>query len=464
MKPNLLFVLLLSGCLSPAATPPDTLVVGLEAAPPGLADPRPPGTGPISGLIFNGLFRRDERFQAVADLADSVDTITPLSYRIRLKKGFSFHDGRPLTAEDVKRTVESVQQDPSLAVLQRIKVVDPITVEITLRQPDAGIWENLCFGILPQGVESGIGTGPYRIEKSSPESILLVRNENYPGIQPKLGRILFRVIPEAPVRAAELLRGRLDLLQDNLPPSLLDTLHRKGLPVATTEGVETVRLVFNLKEGPTARPAVRRAIFQALDLPALIAYGLQGMAEPAHGFLPTAHWAHSPETPSDPFDREKARTLLEEEGYPDPDQAGPQVRFPLKLHLPPGSEESARLIARSLREIGIAVQAIPANCEGDFQLCLVKETAGPLPDGWWGKNRNGYANPIVDRLLEEIRVTADRRKQFELYSLVEKILAQDLPHRVLYYEKRFAVYSPRLKGVRLRPDGGYEPFAEITKP
>jgi peptide/nickel transport system substrate-binding protein len=480
-------------------TPADTLVVGLETGPLTL-DPRLASDAystKISALLHNGLFRLNERLEAVPDLAEKFELLSPTKYRFHLRRGVLFHDGRPLTAEDVKFTLESIL-DPALASpfhgtmekIAAIRILDPLTLEISLKEPFAPFLQALTIGIVPKGVKEKedptIGTGPFRLESfRSSEETVLKRNEKYFRTVPKMEKIVFKVVPDDNLRLLELKNGRIDLLQNNIPPSLLQTLREdKGLVFETTEGINFSYLGMNLRSAPLNKLEVRRAIASALDLPAIIEYRMANMARPATGLLAPIHWAYSSAVSVYPYNPKKARALLDQAGYPDPDGGGPAPRFSLTYKTSTKKDRIglARLIARYLKEVGIEVKVLPFEWgtfyhdinSGNFELYSLTWVGVTEPDIYYyafhkaqvppnGANRGAYANPVVDQLTEVGRKTSDRFERKKIYEEVQKILADDLPIIPLWYEDNFAVFAKRVKGMRLWPNASFEWATEVYK-
>lgn len=445
-----IFVVIFFGCRQGVKTPPDTLVVGVEAATP--ASPN------ISQLLHNGLFRLSERMEIEPDLAESYEFIPPKKYKIRLRSGVRFHDGRELTAEDVKATLEKIEP---------VTILGPGEIEIEPKDPRAPFLSGLTVGIVPAGGDPAIGTGPFQLERFDPASeVVLKRSDGF--------RIRFRIIPDGNLRVMEIGNGRIDLLQNNVPPSLLNSLKDDpALTIERTEGMEMTYLGFNLRKGPLANPDVREAIALALDVPALIEYRMTGPVRPATGVLSPIHWAYEGEVMSYLYDPAKAGELLNRAGHSDPDGKGPRPRMTLTYKTSTKKEwiGLARLIARYLGEVGIEVRVVPQDeasllndiGKGNFELYSRTWTAGTEPDFSAYANWGGYENPAIDRLTEDVRVEMDRQKRKEIYSLIQKVLSQDLPIVPLWYRDNYAVFSRRVKRLQLRPNGSFEWAAAIHK-
>lgn len=498
MAVNLLVALLLiSACRSSYQTPQETLVIGLESAPKTPLDPRQAMvdgySSKIADLIFDSLFQVNEKMEVVPDLLASIESATPQLYRCRLKPGIQFHDGRPLTADDVKKTIESIL-DPAtgsphretLRVIQEIRVKDEINFELVLSQPFAPLFDALRFGILPGGQETGIGSGPYQVEDYRPgESLTLIRNEHYRGPAPKMKRLQFRIVPDDNVRLLELISGRIDFVQNNLSPPLFDYLRRRPeFAVAVSDGINQSYLGMNLTIPPLNDPRVREAMARAPDIPYLIQYQLGGLAQPATGILAPLHWAYEGNVIQYPYSPETAKKLLDEAGWKDPDGEGPKTRFTLTYKTSTNRQRiaMARLIAGYFKKIGIEVRVLPYEWgtffhdirTGNFQLYSLTWVGITEPDIFHyafhssqmppvGANRNRYHHPALDSLTEEARKTLDPQKRRELYSDVQKLLAQDLPMIPLWYEKNSAVFRKNVRGVQLRPDASFKIFTEIYK-
>jgi peptide/nickel transport system substrate-binding protein len=476
-------------------TPPDTLVVGIEASPATL-DPRLAAdaySAKISQLIHNGLFRLDERLQLQPDLLEKYEEVSPTEYRFHLRPGVVFHDGSVFDADDVKYTIESVR-DPALASpfkgtmdkIDQVTVEDPLTLDVKLKEPFSPFLSALTMGVIPAEGDATIGTGPFRLESFKPaEGVGLVRNDRYFRDPAKMKKVLFRVIPDDNLRVLELKNRRVDVLQNSVPPLLLPALKDDpNLVLETTEGINMTYLGMNLREGPLKKADVREAIVRALDVPALIEYRMAKLARPATGLLAPVHWAYEPDVLTYAYDPAKAKQLLDQAGYTDPDSAGPKPRFTLTYKTSTKKDRIglARLIARYLKDVGIEVEVIPYDWgvffsdvnKGNFQIYSLTWVGVTEPDMFYnvfnsamkppaGANRGGYENRAIDELTEEGRKTDDPARRKEIYSEVQKVLSQDLPIIPLWYEDNVAVFGRNVKGLRLRPNASFEWASEVTK-
>jgi peptide/nickel transport system substrate-binding protein len=273
----------LSGCRSSPETAPDELVIGIESAPLTL-DPRlatDAYSTKISRLIYSGLFKWNDHFQLEPDLAESYQWITSTHLKIRLKKEVSFHNGEPLTAEDVVKTYQSIMQNQvtspyktSFEKVQSIQTTGVGAIEIRLQMPFAPFLSNLTLGILPQGryQDQPQGTGPFILKRfDADEKVVLIRNPYYFRNPALLRQITFRVVKDDNLRVLELLHGRVDLVQNGIPAGLIDYVSRQNTVIVKQEpGINFAYLGFNLKSEPLSHNTVRQAMAHAINIPEIL--------------------------------------------------------------------------------------------------------------------------------------------------------------------------------------------------
>src|SRR5690606_11900692 len=176
--------------------------------------------------------------------ATAWEQVEPTRLRLTLREGVKFHNGEPFDAESVKYTLESTldesltfvnpQRRGFIAVIDRVEVVDPLTVDIVTKYPSRPLLRNLASVaqmIPPSAAEAGeafgtkpIGTGPYRLVEYAPGSqMVLEANEEYWGEQPATPKLTMRFIKEAGTRVAALQIGDVAMV-NNVPPDSIATL------------------------------------------------------------------------------------------------------------------------------------------------------------------------------------------------------------------------------------------------
>ena len=489
-----LLVLGTPGCHTEDLLQQGILVVGLESNPTNL-DPRlatDASSSRICQLVFDSLFRKDASGEPVGDLVRAWTQPDETTYRFQLRPGVRFHDGRPLGAEDVRYTFQSVM-DPALGsplrgayrMIDSIESPDPLSLLFRLREPFASFLVNLDLGILPRPAESGdegdrtgalVGTGPFQLVSSEPGSLIRLRaNPDFAGGAPTLKEVRFKIVPDNTVRVLELRKGTIHLIQNDIEPEVLRTLEENPrFAVQKRLGTSYSYMGFNLEDPILRSVKVRRAIAHAIDRPAIIEHVLGGLAAPATGVLSSLNWAYEPEVTVYGYDPERARRLLDEAGFPDPDGEGPRRRFELVYKTSQNDlrRRIGEAIQSQLAAVGIDVRIRSHEWgtffsdiqKGNFQMYTLTWVGITDPDILYylfhsdsmppnGANRGRYVRPEVDRLLTEARRTSDREVRKEIYGRVQRILADDVPYVSLWNTVNVAVMDRRIEGFVLYPDG-----------
>ena len=474
---------------------PNTVVVLIESSPANL-DPRI-GTDAASEriykLIFDALLVRDEHFNLRPGLAESWEIPDPQTYVFHLRRGVRFHDGRPLTARDVKWSFDSTMNGTVISPkastyksVDHIDAPDDYTVVFHLKEPFATLLWNVsdgAIGIVPYGSGKDfqakiVGSGPFRLVKNDQDrEVMLERNDEYWGGNAKVERVDFSVVPDSTTRALELRKGSADITLTSLTADMVGTLKRESnLMVQESPGTVYQYLAMNLRDPILKDVRVRQALAYAIDRQPMIEYIWRGEVRPANSILPPQHWAYNANVTSYSHDPARARQLLEQAGY----RAGTHgIRFHLTMKIST-SEESSRLIAavlqQQLREVGIALDIRSFEFatfysdvqKGAFQLFSMRWVGGNEdPDIFEHvfyststppkrANRGYYSNPRVDALIDEGRREIDQEKRKQIYAEIQRILAIDLPYINLWYNDNVAVHSRRLKDVAISPSGNYD--------
>jgi len=489
----------LSGCSSRNPSDPSSLTFLIESSPTNL-DPRfatDSQSQRIDGLLFSGLLERDNQMNFHGDLAESWSTPDPLTYVFHLRHGVRFHDGRALTATDVKATFEFIMNPANkspkrgaLRMVNSIETPDEATVIFHLSQPFASFSLNLipsAIGIVPANAGADfsrhpIGSGPFRfVQQSQDEEVVVERSPEYFRDAPRIPRVRFRIVPDGVVRALELRKGSADLEMSSLSPDIIPVLARQpDLAVTDRPGTNLTYLGFNLEDPVLSHREVRQALALATDREALIRYLLHGQAKLAAGVLPPDHWAAEPNVAPYPYDPARAEQLLDAAGFPRK-QDGVRLQLTLKC----STEEQARLIGAALQEqwrrVGIQLELRPLElatlfsdvAKGNFQITYQRWVgANTDPDFFEyafsskrfppeGANRGHYRNSRIDALTDQIRVEMNQEKRKALCSEVQKILADDLPYLPMWFNDVVSVHRRSLGTLELPSTGNYNFLATL---
>jgi peptide/nickel transport system substrate-binding protein len=472
---------------------PNTLVMIIESSPTNL-DPRvglDAYSERIDDLIFDDLLTRDAHLNVAPGLAERWEIPDPRTYIFHLHQGVKFHDGRRLTARDVKWTFDSLLQGKIRSTksavyrfVEHIDATDDYTVVFHLKEAFATLLWNLsdgAIGIVPYGSgdeisRQPIGSGPFRfVSAEQDKEVVIARNDDYWGVKARLPRVRFMVVPDTTTRALELRKGSADLAINALTSDMVLTLeHDPNLAVLHAPGTILAYMAFNLRDPILKDARVRQALAYAIDRRPMMEYLQRGFARPANSLLPPESWAYNGDVPAYNHDPVRARQLLEQAGYP----AINGIRFHLTMKA--STEESTRLMAavlqQQLREVGIVLDIRTFEfatffsdvTHGLFQMYSLRWIGGNEdPDIFEyvfhsakfppnGANRGYFSDPRVDALVDQARHELDQNARKQIYAEVQRTLADQLPYIDLWYFDNVLIHSKRVRNLSLNPSGNYD--------
>ena len=465
----------------------DTLIVARASEPEWL--------NPVAGhqhadsdkSMFRGLFKLDEQNKLVTDMAKSWSVSEDGKvYTIKLRSGIKWHDGENFTADDVKFTIETIQNPKNFSGLRKeveeissVEVLDPLTVQINLSQPLAPLPGRLKIGMIPEHVLAGkdfntdpfnfdrpVGTGPYEFKSRKPSEYLeLEANPDFYDGPPAFKRVIYKFLPDPNVRLVQLKKGNIDVAP--LTPKQVAAVKADDpFEIKTTPSADYRVLMFNHNDPLFQDVRVRQAIQFATDREALVKGALLGYGTPAYGPLQFNRMT-APESELLKHDNDIARAeqLLNEAGW----QRGADdmmykdgEKFSFVLTAPvsdPVRVDIATLLVSQLERVGIEV-----NVEvKDWAVIHIRKTqslilGGGLPgdadDDLYrffsskmhsvGSNYSGYNNPRVDELLAQGRHALTESERVKIYHALQRELTLDPPYNYLVYLEH--VYGVR-KGV-----------------
>lgn len=424
-----------------------------------------------------------------------------LVFRVGLRKGVRFHNGREMKASDVKYTLDRVA-DPRLASpgrtlltevegmkdlaaglstgLSGVRVIDDYTLQITLTRPSVFFLAALAepvLSIVPgaEAQEAGddfgkrpCGTGPFKIGEFAPNKVTVVRNERYwrsESINPAgLSWTLFGSAGEA---FSAFVAGNLDVIYLTAEGhKSLKALGKWDSLIQTWPSPVTFYFGFNLRQAPFDKLEVRQAVYKAFDPFAYLKmHGDDGIV--AEGILPPGVDGFDPGRRRPECDLEAARKLLAEAGFPG------GRGFP-RINLYGGNEGAFQrrllgLFKSQLESLGLQVeirQVPPQRYEES-----VLRDAHIFSYGWSSDfpdphnflyhlfaaeaagltNLTGYRNARVDALLERGRRERDTIKRAALYRQAEDLIAQDCPVIPVFHPTVIRAFQPYVKGCAAHP-------------
>ena len=431
----------------------------------------------VCGKIYESLLTYDFDLTPKPGMAQSWERSPDgLTYTFKLFPGITFHDGSPMTSEDVVFSVTKALMEAharargTFSRLASAEAPDPLTVVFKLKEPFApflhafdattapiiskALYENTDLRQNPNNARA-IGTGPFKLKEWVKGShIHLVRHEGYyrKG-EPYLDEIYYRVIPDAASRAVALESGTIQLTQWN-DVEAFDVPRLKALPNLdmTTKGYEFYAphlwLEMNTRIAPMNDKRFRQAVLHAIDREALRKRVFFGLGKVATGPVSSKTRFYEPDVKTYEYAPAKATALLDEMGLK-PGAGGKRVS--LKYLVPPYGEmwqRVAEYVRQSLGKVGIDIvlegidvggwAARCGNWEfemsapwtyqyGDPALGVARSyISSNIRKGILFSNTSGYSNPEVDRLFEEAAVARDDATRQALYSRVQKILVEDV--------------------------------------
>jgi peptide/nickel transport system substrate-binding protein len=432
----------------------------------------------VTQNIFSRLVTRTDDGKVLPELAERwTQAPDGLSYTFSLRRGVTFHDGRPLTSEDVRSTFARMSESTNSELAQRLAGVDtpdPQTVTIRLKAPWAAFIPSIAWygaSILPAHIYGAtawkdspanrkpIGSGPFTLRSWDPgRRIVLEKNPAFFGQGPYIDAIEYVITDSSSAGVQLLLDGRVDFVLGRPPSDLLPRLTRTpGIRVSTAPSDGRTYLAFNLRHAPFDDLRLRRAVNLAIDRLALVERVLSGLGTPAVGFYtPAVGWAYNANARVPAYDRAAARQVVAA-------VAPPPIRF-----VYPGSPNAAPStlgaeVMHQLEAVGLRIHPRtipPADLlpylfgGGDYDMVILSGAHGPDPDmltARFGSSGSmqvmGYANADLDRVLARGGSVSDPVQRAAAYFRAQEILAQDLPIAPLYETIRASVFRDGLRGL-----------------
>lgn len=463
-------VALLSGLLASTAHA-QTLSIGIGDAVTSI-DPHylnSPTNKNVILNVFDGLTDADNTINVVPALAESWKLLDDTTWEFKLRRGVTFHDGTPFTAEDVRASYLRVPKVPNapqpfttyIRLVKEIRVIDPHTVHMITSGLDPILPnEAVQIRIIPaakaeaptEDFNSGkaaVGTGPMRFVSYQPGAgIELVRNETYWGRKPHWQKVSFRFIPDGGARVASLLAGDMQVI-DLVPSDALAQLRANDkIRVASAElGLRYIFLALDqsrdgptpfvtgpngetLDKNPLKDVRVRRALSIAINRPAIIERVMEGVATATGQMMPEGGFGWTPEIKVPAYDPDQAKKLLAEAGYPNGlrmtihstkgryvndvrvvqavAQMWQRIGIQASIELQPWSTYASRV---HKGDYSIMIGAVAAVTSESSQVLRSAMGTYDPPKGWGGFNWGRYSNRELDTLVTRASNIADDRQR-----------------------------------------------------
>lgn len=420
------------GCTTPPSEKAE-VVIALRGMPLTLMPHRRAETitTMVQSNLFEGLAGFDRDMKVVPLLAASWENPDLLTWQFRLRRGVVFHDGSPLTADDVVFSILRARDDPNsvrhsnCAVIAAVTRIDDYTVRLTTTRPDPVLLHRLrTVFILPRrtyerlGEEAftrnPVGTGPYRLVNETPgDELRLAGHDAYWGGRPEFAAARFIRFQSADDVESLLRDGAADMAAD-IPPAAAAALSArpvKGMEIIRHRGLLIRYLGMDTRVQPFQDVRVRRAMALAVDRPALVLKLRDGYGTPANQYVSQSVFGFNPELPELAYDPDGARRLLAEAGHPD--------GVALTLLLPRERRDVGEELRRQMAPAGFRIRLNALEREAywraaetaPFFLMGAVSDTGDASDifedmihsttGSYGRDNGGrFHNPELDRLIE----------------------------------------------------------------
>lgn len=476
-----------------------------------LLDQNNPADRDINRLIFSSLVKFDARGLPVPDLAESWGvSMDGTIYNFSLRPNAVWHDGQPVTVEDVLFTIELIKADSSFFPADvremwrqvQIKELPDNKLQFILPEPFAPFLDYLTFGIVPRHLLEGtppeqiaasafnlapVGSGPYRFERLIIENgqaigVELRSFERYYSRKAYMEQVIFRYYPTSAAALQAYRDGQVlaigELTMDVLPQALADPT----LNVYSGRLPELSLVLFNLNnpEVPFLQdPKLRRALLMGLNRQQIVDKLLAGQAILADGPIFPGIWAYYDGLEHIIYDPEGAVSLLKNNKYAIPatggdvraDPNGNLLRFTLLHPDDPLRTSIAQIIQQNWARIGVQVELEAVSYDAlvnerlaprNYQAALVdlnlSRTPDPDPYPFWhqseatgGQNYSQWNNRAASEFLEQARITPDYATRERLYRNFQVIFARELPALPLFYPVYSFAAGQQVLGVQVPP-------------
>jgi peptide/nickel transport system substrate-binding protein len=468
-----------------------TLRIGL-AEDPDILDPTLARTY-VGRIVFatfcDKLFDIDEKLNIVPQLALSHEISDDgQEVTIKLRPGVKFHDGEPFDAEAAKYSIERHMtlptsfRKPELASVDRVDVVDPLTIKLVLKAPFSPLIAQLTdragmmvspkaakeagdkFGLRP------VCAGPYKfVERVQQDRMVFEKFADYWNKDNVfIDRVVFLPIVDATVRLANLKSGGLDLIERVLATDIKDVRADQRLKLSTAielgyQGV-TLNIGKDKAKGPLSQSAkVRQALDLSIDREAINQVVFNGEFKPGNQWVNPDHPYYQKAYPIRQRDVARARALLKEAGVTPP--------VSVDLMVPKGAETEAvaQVIQSMASETGfdlkIRVTEFATSLKqaeaGEYQAYMLAWSGRIDPDGNSyvflhkdaPQNYSAWANAEADKALDDARLVADPAKRKATYETLTKLVLEENPILYIYHRRILIAHTTRLEGYKQMPDG-----------
>lgn len=477
-----------------SASKEQKLVVAIPAEP-GPLDPAVSMDNSAWKLTYNSYERLIEYDGEKTDLVPGLAKEWKVSsdnkvFTFSLESGHKFADGTEVNAEAVKFTFDrllKVGKGPSdsFAMIDQVKVIDPLTVEFQLKEPyplflprftnnyasiiNPKVMEHERDGDLAQGwlAENTAGSGPYQLTEYKKSQYYKYTPNPHSSIKPAITTVYFQVSSDVSATRLKLIKGEIDIAEGIPVDQQLALEKEENVQLIKSPSLTVDYVYMNIGKGHEALKDVkfRQALNYAVNYQAIIKNVQQDTAIQLRGPVPEGLWGHDENAKMYTYDLDRAKQLLSESG-----KSGVELTL-LYSDQRAIWEPIALALQNDFSQIGVQVKLNKVAYatmremldKGEFDLSLgmwIPDTADPLEfmSPWfdserWGLsgNRSFYKNEEVDKMLREAASIQDQEKRLQLYLDVTKIVNEDAVYIYLDQRQFLLPMSKKVQGFKYNP-------------
>lgn len=465
-------------------------------------------TTDLGRFLFAPLFYEDENINLIPTVAESyTENKEKTEFTVKLRKGWKWHDGVEVTAEDVKFTFDMLlskeanakrHQDVVLSNLASVEVKDKYTVVFKLSKKNMwfmnamltnNYWlpKHILGKVAPKDIAKNdyfrhpIGNGPFKfVEYKTGERIVFEPFKDFPAqFKPKnsADRYIYQIVPSQATALLKVQTGEANLTYVSAA-DIPATKKFTNLTVKDFPDAAIMYLIFNTKRPFFSDKRVRQAMAHAINRDALSKGVYKGFYKPATAYDPPTLWWHNPNIKPYSYDLAKAKKLLDEAGWKVGrdgirEKDGVKFKFTLlALKGNVGREKTCVFIQSSLKQLGIQVEVrslewntlnlkyIDAKNFDAAYLSLGSSTV-PTPADSFGKNgafnQGSYYNPVVEDLCNKVNAANSKEEVKGYMWKIQEIINEDLPQLVLLYPSNTYAMDKRMQDVNIVWGNYYHP-------
>jgi peptide/nickel transport system substrate-binding protein len=456
----------------------------------------------IDNALFLRLVTLNRDLTYAPQLAQSWRWIGDSAIVFNIRRDVRWHDGRRTSAHDVAFTFERVRNEETaspqaeqFAQWTRVQVVDSFTIRFTLKPHVEPMFAWSQLAIMPKHLldsipaarlrqaafnKNPVGNGPFRfVSQRANDRWVFEANRNFPaalGGRPRLDRVIWRVIPDNTAQIAEIRTGQVDMILGPRAENVQALDAEPSLRAMIRPSNRYNMITWNGKREGLNDARVRRALTMAMNRAEMLTALRKGYGTIAVSPIPPFHWAFDKNLAPLPFDTAAANRLLTTAGWVDRNRdgvrenaAGKPLEFELKVTANNQfNRDIGELIRGQLERVGVKINVRPVEFSVMIQditsperkydaayLQMSTDLVLNFHDSFHSSTINeafhatAYSNPAVDRILDRVMVTKDRKQAMALWSRFQRIMRDDQPMTMTWWSPDLIVVQNRLQGVQM---------------